>query len=203
MKEKRYRVKLKDGRIVGPFFKEDIGALYLKGHMEGEEKCQYFPVGDWAPIQEFKELFDYLHEIVDKDFGKNDFDEVKEFEYEKKTQIDIDYSELEKKIISSDKKNFEETRIVRKKPSADIDKTIVKNVQQQKLESEPENKIEKEEEEAESPEEKEEQVNVDAHTKVFNPRSDMEIVQKEVEKFEMESARKMEEGKKKGDSSFE
>lgn len=55
MKQK-YRVKLRSGRIVGPFIASQIGALYSKGHIDGSESCQKFPIGDWLVLEEFDEL---------------------------------------------------------------------------------------------------------------------------------------------------
>ena len=190
MKGKRYRVKLKSGRIIGPFHKEDIGDLYLKGHLEGDEQYQYFPVGDWAAVKEFQELSDYIHEIIDEK-PSDDSNKIKEFEYDKQTQIDINYDELEKKAAST-KKDIEETRIIQKKPSVEIEKTIVKNIQQKNPKDEMEEKKEEK-----IPERKEEPVNIDAKTKVLNIRLDMADVRKEAEHFEQESAKDTGESNKK------
>lgn len=57
---KKYRVKLINDRIVGPFLAEQIGELYAKGHIVGDEKCQVFPVGDWLTLKDFEEIKNVL-----------------------------------------------------------------------------------------------------------------------------------------------
>ena len=52
----KYRVKLKNGRIIGPFSDEEIGELYKNGRIDGKELCQHFPIGDWLPLNEFKNI---------------------------------------------------------------------------------------------------------------------------------------------------
>ena len=199
MKEKRYRIKLENGRIIGPFFKKDIGTLYLKGHLSGDEKCQYFPVGDWEPIQKFEELFNYIYKIIEQNpSGKNiedNIDKIDEFEYEKQTQININYDELEKEIESKNNE-LEETRIIHKKPVVDIDKTIVKNYSQEPVESKQKDDEEIMETLEEPVEKKETDVGEDDATKISNIRKDMEIVQAEADAFELESKQKIEEKQK-------
>ena len=203
--DKRYRIKLKDGRIIGPFFKEEIGSFYLKGHLEGDEKCQIFPVGDWMPIRELEDIGDYVCEIIEQ---KNHEDNIvddpniyKEFEYEKETQININYEELEKKVTPP-QKGLEQTKIIRRKHEVNIDKTIAKKVQEEAPDSPEEKNVPEFPEEKnvpESPEEpseeKEEPIDADAATKVLNARLDLVEVQKEVESFEEESLKNDDEKK--------
>ena len=40
---KKYFVYLDNDRKVGPFTREQIGILYLKGHIKGTEFCETFP----------------------------------------------------------------------------------------------------------------------------------------------------------------
>ena len=49
-------MRLLSGRIVGPFYKEQLGELLLKGHLKGEEFCQIFPNGEWGKIESFDEV---------------------------------------------------------------------------------------------------------------------------------------------------
>lgn len=63
MKQK-YRIKLKSGRVVGPFIAAQIGELYLKGHIDGTENCQSFPVGDWGSLNSFNELVEILAAVA-------------------------------------------------------------------------------------------------------------------------------------------
>ena len=53
---KKYRIKLLNGRIVGPFDVAQIAELFVKGHLKGKEPCQVFPGGDWKTIGSVKEL---------------------------------------------------------------------------------------------------------------------------------------------------
>ena len=66
----KYRVRLQNGRIVGPFNKEQILELNDKGHLKGGEECQMFPVGDWRPILSFKEFEGLFNSETEEDFEK-------------------------------------------------------------------------------------------------------------------------------------
>lgn len=61
---KKYRVRLINNRIVGPFDLGQIGELFKKGHIKGKEKIQEFPAGDWVTIQEIKEVKQYLAKVI-------------------------------------------------------------------------------------------------------------------------------------------
>ena len=65
-KKKKYRLKLSNNRIIGPFILEQIGELYIKGHVEESQLCQYFPSGDWLPIEDFPEVSDLILDIISK-----------------------------------------------------------------------------------------------------------------------------------------
>ncbi|MEC7274853.1 MAG: tetratricopeptide repeat protein [Bdellovibrionota bacterium] len=52
----KYRIKLKNDRIVGPFNIKQVVELFSKGHINGEEQAQVFPTGDWKPIHQNKNL---------------------------------------------------------------------------------------------------------------------------------------------------
>ncbi len=60
----KYRVKLKNGRIVGPFKKEQIGELFSKGHISGKEAIQSYPAGDWLGLKDFPDLKKVIKEII-------------------------------------------------------------------------------------------------------------------------------------------
>jgi len=49
----KYRVRLNNGRILGPFTVEQLNELTKKGHISGNEDAQVFPIGEWKPIVEF------------------------------------------------------------------------------------------------------------------------------------------------------
>lgn len=52
----KYRIRLANGRVVGPFINDQISELYTKGHIDGSEECQLFPAGEWKNLKTFKEL---------------------------------------------------------------------------------------------------------------------------------------------------
>ena len=60
----KYRVRLQNDRVVGPFVAEEIGELFAKGHITGSEKCQQFPIGEWKEIGKFPNLVQIFTEIV-------------------------------------------------------------------------------------------------------------------------------------------
>lgn len=73
----KYRIKLKSGRVVGPFVVKQIGELYLKGHISGEELGQEFPVGDWTPLQGHNEIKKILTKIINEDLKLEDLQDTK------------------------------------------------------------------------------------------------------------------------------
>tara|TARA_R110000868_G_scaffold320917_4_gene581986 strand:+ start:5292 stop:8534 length:3243 start_codon:yes stop_codon:yes gene_type:complete len=60
----KYRVKLENKRIVGPFTSGQIAELFERGHVSEESDCQVFPAGDWNPLNTFeainKSIYDRL-----------------------------------------------------------------------------------------------------------------------------------------------
>ncbi|MBY0516037.1 MAG: tetratricopeptide repeat protein [Bacteriovoracaceae bacterium] len=50
----KYRVRLKTGRVVGPFLSQQILEMKDKEHINGEEECQLFPTGDWLTLKTFE-----------------------------------------------------------------------------------------------------------------------------------------------------
>lgn len=56
----KYRIRLKNGRVIGPFSVDDIPELISKGHIHGDEECQQYPVGDWLKIKSFPEIQPFL-----------------------------------------------------------------------------------------------------------------------------------------------
>ncbi len=120
----KYRIRLHEGRVIGPFSTEEIGELFLKGHINGTEMCQQFPIGDWKLITTFAELKNSITKKEDKsvvteeavvtpktvtkvqkvtptavtvlkeDTGLKSFTE---FKFGKNVKIDVNYAELEKK----------------------------------------------------------------------------------------------------------
>lgn len=119
----KYRIRLKNERVIGPFSAEEIGELLSKGHIVGSEMCQQFPIGDWRPIPLFPNLKSLLDAIkaekapkepagstgvTKKDStvttnkrkpieGSSGIRTFTEFKFGKDVKIDVNYAELEKK----------------------------------------------------------------------------------------------------------
>lgn len=68
----KYRVRLKSGRVVGPFVLAQLGELYIKNHIDGTEECQYFPVGDWKSIELYPEINELIGKIASKEITDQD-----------------------------------------------------------------------------------------------------------------------------------
>ncbi len=122
----KYRIRLKNERVIGPFSAEEIGELLIKGHIVGSEMCQQFPIGDWRPLPLFPNLKSLFEEIKAANTPKEEAAEptrsnvtkkeagltaskkiiegssgirsFTEFKFGKDVKIDVDYAELEKKF---------------------------------------------------------------------------------------------------------
>lgn len=46
----KFRVRLSNGRVIGPFAKEQLFELKAKGHIHGSEEAQVYPTGNWEPM---------------------------------------------------------------------------------------------------------------------------------------------------------
>ena len=77
---KKYRVKLKNDRVVGPFQEEQIAELFQKARVSGQETFQEFPVGEWGNIKKFPEL--------KKAFKKNKPGELKAKDWNDKANLE-------------------------------------------------------------------------------------------------------------------
>ncbi len=52
----KYRIRLQNDRLIGPFSSEEVAELFEKKHINGQELCQQFPIGDWKKISQFPSL---------------------------------------------------------------------------------------------------------------------------------------------------
>ncbi len=50
----KYRIRLKNERVIGPFDLNQILELKSKGHIQGNEDTQVFPLGEWKPMSTFE-----------------------------------------------------------------------------------------------------------------------------------------------------
>lgn len=140
----KYRIRLQNDRVIGPFAIEEIGELYLKKHINGDELCQQFPVGDWRNIATFPNLMSLINDIKKKNLapppevkpvqatpvtekdplpkrepthsGIKDF---REFKFGHEIKLDINYDELEKRYKKHQSEEqqisiLEKTRLVNK-----------------------------------------------------------------------------------------
>ncbi|MBY0414295.1 MAG: hypothetical protein K2Q18_09020, partial [Bdellovibrionales bacterium] len=62
----KYRIRLQNERVIGPFSAEEIGELFLKDHIVGTEMCQQFPIGDWKALLTFPNLKLIIDEILNQ-----------------------------------------------------------------------------------------------------------------------------------------
>lgn len=153
----KYRIRLQNGRIVGPFEYEQVLELNEKGHLNGSEECQTFPVGQWAPIISFKEFSSLFSEISEDELDKTSIrinigkkakaaleqkervEEIKrdgpsefnEFKIDSNKKVDIapNYDELEKKFKDDEEKKNQE-----------LEKKRLAELEQEKIEEENSNK---------------------------------------------------------------
>ncbi|MBL6990005.1 MAG: tetratricopeptide repeat protein [Bacteriovoracaceae bacterium] len=161
--KKKYKLRLKSKRIVGPFTKEQLGELYLKGHIDGTEQFQIFPGGQWHGLTHFKEVEQLILKIISKDISSKDLKE----NFESETIINLSLAKFKDKIKhdnakkASDKPKSAKKNDVKNKPKVDGDFKEFKYVKKDK-------KIEFDPSVVEEPEEKEvEQKNEVEKTRVI------------------------------------
>ncbi|MBA2403561.1 MAG: hypothetical protein H0V66_02220, partial [Bdellovibrionales bacterium] len=58
----KYRLRLKNARVIGPFILSQLQELKANGRIQGDEEAQIFPTGDWSPIASF----DFYAELMDQ-----------------------------------------------------------------------------------------------------------------------------------------
>ncbi len=143
----KYRVRLQNDRVIGPFSAEEIGELFLKNHINGDELCQQFPIGDWRALTSFPNLNNLVTQIkkqnltltsvekkiekektvIQKEATHSGLKTFKEFKFGRDVNIDVDYGELEKKYQDANPEEPEKTRIVSrtKKKEPEVEKTVV------------------------------------------------------------------------------
>lgn len=63
---KKYRARLSNGRVVGPFDLKGLEELAIKNHIDGSEDFQEFPIGDWLPLSQFPEAEKLVIEAINK-----------------------------------------------------------------------------------------------------------------------------------------
>lgn len=214
----KYRIKLQNGRVVGPFSKGQILELFQKGHIKGEELFQTFPVGDWTTLPLHKDLYSLFQDFLNSNkvesvestlsqkvkIAKNtnpltESADLPELDYGSDANIEIDYDELERKYQEeqenkgqeSSKGFVEKTKIINLNALQKIEKTRV--IKRQEI---PTEEIEEEKEEViEAVEEvQEEEIDLDGRTQVIKlPVTDVKQTKEDAEKFELELYKKLDE----------
>lgn len=58
----KYRIRMANGRVIGPFEKPQLFELKANGRIKGTEEAQVFPTGNWGPIKQF----DFYAELMDE-----------------------------------------------------------------------------------------------------------------------------------------
>ena len=119
----KYRIRLDNGRVVGPLSLSQVKELFAKGHISGSEQCQLFPVGDWKKIADFPDIKLEKVDLAssEKTFVRkldeimlNDQGEVEEkvfpekFQFDKRTPFSedmgpVDTEDVSVEIIESEK----------------------------------------------------------------------------------------------------
>ena len=92
---KKYRIRLLDKRVIGPFTAKEIEILLNKRRITGDEDFQEFPTGDWASLSMLPNLEQqlsgnmeddptFVRKLSDIGFNSNgvDLKFPKEFEFE-------------------------------------------------------------------------------------------------------------------------
>lgn len=104
----KYRIQLKDGRIIGPLELKDIIELIYRKKITGKEKVQLFPVGVWSSFSSFPEL----QKILESDIQTLD---------EETFIVNIKNLELTKSDILNPQTDLKEFKFVHEDPLSDLD----------------------------------------------------------------------------------
>ena len=103
----KYRIQLKDGRIIGPLALKDIIELIYRKKISGTEKVQIFPVGEWSSFNSYPELV----KILESDIQSVD---------EETFIVNIKNLELTKSDILHPQSELKEFKFVHEDPLSDL-----------------------------------------------------------------------------------
>ncbi len=98
----KYRIRLKNGRVIGPFDKQQLIELKSKGHIKGDEESQIFPTGNWIPITQS----DFYPALMDDDRTKVQNDDAP-----KEETFVIDLTKLRSKKQEKELAEFEDQKV--------------------------------------------------------------------------------------------
>lgn len=108
---KKYRIKLKSNRIVGPFEVGQVAELFQKGHVKGNEEAQVFPSGEWKSAQEYPELKRLFLDLLEGNIKSED---LKSEENATIAKISISKIKEKEKKQATDKKNVDKAEKLKK-----------------------------------------------------------------------------------------
>lgn len=118
----KYRIKLKNERVVGPLNLQEIGDLFIQGHLRGSEDCQIFPVGEWKRLSTFKEVSDFLENLQQKNTQKSEQIKIEQPDSRDKTSTTQKVEETKATHkIEHPKDEFHEFKFNREYAKVDID----------------------------------------------------------------------------------
>lgn len=156
----KYRIKLLDERVIGPFTLNQVGELFLKNKLSGEEVFQKFPAGDWGTSELYPELENLFNRIIsgkitDTDLSEPDDNTRAKIIHAKKARIKKDDERQEEvkrkkdKVLELEKKakleEFQEFKFD-KETKTSIDYDALEKEAQEKIEKREKEKVEEEEE---------------------------------------------------------
>ena len=118
---KKYRVKLKDDRIVGPLSESDIKSLLESKKINKQSNVQYFPNGEWKELESYSELIETEATFIRKldEIGKSDEPQPVEKNEDPPKDFPKEFN------FEKDKENEEETK---PHENSDPDKTVVRKI---------------------------------------------------------------------------
>jgi tetratricopeptide (TPR) repeat protein len=91
----KYRIKLKDGRVIGPFIKSQIEELIESQKVSSEDMIQSFPAGEWTHLAKTKIFKLHQKDLLDKTFIKKlDKEEPEEENFPKEFKFEKEEVEL-------------------------------------------------------------------------------------------------------------
>ena len=89
----KYRIRLPNGRVIGPFEKKQLFELKGNGHLTGKEEAQVYPSGNWGSLSQldiYEELMDDNRTILRQETEDKTFVVDLESLRRKKTEMEID-----------------------------------------------------------------------------------------------------------------
>jgi tetratricopeptide (TPR) repeat protein len=127
----KYRIRLKAGRILGPFEKRQLFELKAKGHIRGNEEAQVFPTGAWAPMSTFdfySELIDESRTVVDSRVPEHIEDTfVIDLTKLRNQKQEMEIEEYDRAILPAVEELTETVRMSYEKQNASIGKSEIQN----------------------------------------------------------------------------